>query len=257
MLLLLSCAKTMSERSNIVLSTGTTPQFGDEASQIAFEMSQLSVNELEQALRINAKLAVQNYHRFQEFHADDKKALQALMAYTGMVFKRINPGDFTQEELLYAQDHLRLTSFCYGLLRPLDFIKPYRMEGNVKLPGLGDLSMFEYWRPRLTDIFIETIKKQGSGILLNLASDEMKQLFDWNKVAHSVEVITPDFKVWKNGKLNTIVIYTKMMRGEMTRFVLKNKIENPEELKQFSWEGFEYNEPLSNERNLLFTSAPF
>ena len=114
MLILLSCAKTMSE-----------------ASEVALRMSQFSVEELERLLRVNSKIAVENYKRYQAFHAEDTRELPALLAYTGIVFKRLNPKDFSEADFRYAQDHLRLTSFCYGLLRPLDAIRPYRLEGDV------------------------------------------------------------------------------------------------------------------------------
>ena len=114
--------------------------------------------------------------------------------------------------------------------------------------------MFSYWRSRLTDTFIQDIKQAG-GILCNLASDEMKSLFDWKRVEKEVRVVTPEFHVWKNGKLATVVIYTKMSRGEMTRFILKNRIENPEDLKGFSWEGFEFDEALSDERRFVFING--
>ena len=153
-----------------------------------------------------------------------------------------------------GQEHLRLTSFCYGLLRPLDVIRSYRLEGDVVLPEPGNQTMFSYWKSRLTDVFIEDIKKAG-GILCNLASDEMKSLFDWKRVEREVRVVTPEFQVWKNGKLASIVIYIKMSRGEMTRFILKNRIENPEDLKSFSWEGFEFNESLSDEKKFVFTNG--
>ena len=135
-----------------------------------------------------------------------------------------------------------------------DIIRAYRLEGDVVLPELGNQTMFSYWQSRLTDIFIEDIKNAG-GILCNLASDEMKSLFDWKRVEKEVRVITPEFQVWKNGKWASVVIYIKMSRGEMTRFVLKNKIENPEELKHFSWEGFEFNESLSDEKKFVFTNG--
>ena len=175
-------------------------------------------------------------------------------AYTGIVFKRLNPKDFSEADFRYAQDHLRLTSFCYGLLRPLDAIRPYRLEGDVKLPEQGDQTMFSYWQSRLTDEFLEEIKAHG-GILCNLASDEMRGLFDWKRIEKEVTVITPEFHVWKNGKLATVVVYTKMSRGEMTRFILKNRIESPQDLKSFQWEGFEFNERLSDDRKLIFTNG--
>ena len=210
MLVLLSCAKTMSAVSKVKVPLTTSPRFQKEAAEIALQMSQFSVDELERLLRVNAKIAVENYKRYQAFHAEATPELPALLAYTGIVFKRLNPKDFSAEDFGYAQEHLRLT-----------------------------------------DTFIEDIRSAG-GILCNLASDEMKSLFDWKRVESEVRVVTPEFHVWKNGKLATIVVYTKMSRGEMTRFILKNKIGNPEELKGFSWEGFEFDESLSDERKLVF-----
>lgn len=254
MIVLLSCAKTMSGLSKITTPFGTTPRFRQEASEIALQMSQFSVEDLERLLRVNSKIAVENYKRYQAFHAEGTSELPALLAYKGIVYKRLNPQDFSVEEFIYAQEHLRLTSFCYGLLRPLDMIHPYRLEGDAVLPELGTQNIFAYWRSRLTDVFIDDIKKTG-GILCNLASDEMKGLFDWRRIEKEVRVVTPEFHVWKNGKPATIVVYTKMSRGEMTRFILKNRIEDPEELKSFSWEGFEFDESLSDEKSYMFING--
>ena len=138
MLVLLSCAKTMSETSKVKVPLTTVPRFQKEASEIALQMSQFSVDELERLLRINARMAVENYKRYQAFHAEDTSELPALLAYTGIVFKRLNAKDFSKEEFEYAQEHLRLTSFCYGLLRPLDVIRSYRLEGDVVLPEPGN-----------------------------------------------------------------------------------------------------------------------
>ena len=174
MLVLLSCAKTMSETSKVKTPLDTIPRFQQEASEVALQMSQFSVDELERLLRVNAKMAVENYKRYQVFHAENTPQLPALLAYTGIVFKRLNAKDFSKKEFEYAQEHLRLTSFCYGLLRPLDVIRPYRLEGDIVLLELGNQTVFSYWRSRLTDTFIEDIKNAG-GILCNLASDEMKR----------------------------------------------------------------------------------
>lgn len=239
MLTFISCAKTMTARFNVRVPFTTVPPFETAAKEHALNLSQFSTQELEKLLRINSKLAATNYLRYQDFCSDETPALPALLSYTGMVFKRINPKDFSEDDFRYAQEHLLITSFLYGLLRPLDAIKNYRLEGDVKLPELGGMSFFDYWKPRLTDYFIEAIREQG-GILINLASGEMKDLFDWEKVNREVQVITPEFHTWKNGKLATIVVYAKMCRGEMTRYILKNRIEQPEELKKFEWEGFRF-----------------
>lgn len=254
MLVLLSCAKTMNNTSKVKAPFTSVPRFCRQASEIALQMSQFSAEELSKLLRVNPKIAVENYARFQAFHDEATKELPALLAYTGIVFKRLNPKDFSEEDFAYAQEHLRLTSFCYGLLRPLDKIRLYRLEGDVKLPEPGCQTMFDFWKPLLTDLFIEEIKKTG-GVLCNLASDEMRGLFDWKRVEKEARIVTPEFHVWKNGKLSTIVVYTKMSRGEMTRFVLKNRIQDPEMLKSFVWEGFEFNEHLSNEKRYVFING--
>lgn len=252
MMTFISCAKTMTERSKVKTPATSTPQYQREAIQNALDMSQFSAPELERLLRVNSKIAAQNYLRFHDFCSEANAALPALLAYTGIVYKRIHPQDFTAEDFQYAQEHLRITSFLYGLLRPLDRIKNYRMEGDVRLPERGGKSMFDYWKPILTDAFIKEIKAQG-GTLINLASGEMKDLFDWKRIAREVRIITPEFQVWKNGKPTTIVVYAKMCRGEMTRFIIKNRIEKPEGLKSFHWEGFGFDAERSTDTHYLFS----
>lgn len=252
MMTFISCAKTMTGKSKQQVPFTTHPAFENHANENAMHLSQFTVEELEHLLKINHKLASENYLRYQNFHSADNKPLPALLSYTGIVFKRINPKDFTLEELAYAQEHLRITSFLYGLLRPLDAIKNYRLEGDVRLPENGNLSMFDYWKPLLTEYFIKEIKEKN-GTLVNLASAEMKDLFDWKRISQEVRVVTPEFLVHKNGKLTTVVIYAKMCRGEMTRYILKNRIENPEDLKGFEWEGFTYNEQESTPERMVFT----
>lgn len=254
MLIILTSAKTMTGTSKIKAPAGTTPRFSQEASEIALNMAQFSVDELRKILKLNPKLALENYNRFQEFHTESIKPLSALLAYTGVVFKNINPKDFTGEDFRYANEHLRIASICYGLLRPLDRIKPYRMEYEVKLPELGEGNMYNFWRPRQTELLIKEVKKNGN-ILMNLASQEIQGAYDWKKVGQSVRIITPEFKVLKDGKPQTIVIYTKMARGQMTRHILKNRITDPEALKAFTWEGFAYDESLSDGDNWVFLQS--
>ena len=251
MLVFISCAKTMAARCSVVVPEVTVPKFETEAVRNALEMSQIPAAELEKLLRVNARIAAENRVRFHDFCSEDNHPMPAIGAYTGAVFKRILPKEFTADDFRYAQNHLRITSFLYGLLRPLDGIKPYRLEGDVRLPEKGGLSMFNYWKPLLTDYFMEEIKSRG-GVLINLASGEMKDLFDWKRVEEEVRIVTPDFQVWKGGQLKTVVIYAKMCRGEMTRFILKNRITHPEQLKEFEWEGFSYCKTSSNKNTFRF-----
>lgn len=254
MLTFISCAKTMALRCSVTVPQITVPHFEQEAVESALEMSQYTTAELERILRVNAKIAAENRLRYHDFCSEDNRPMPAVCAYTGAVYKRIFPEDFAAGDFLYAQEHLRITSFLYGLLRPLDGIKPYRLEGNVCLPEKGGISMFDYWKPLLTDFFIAEIKRLG-GVLVDLASGEMKELFDWKRVEREVRVVTPEFQVWKNGQLKTVVIYAKMCRGEMVRYIIKNRIECTDGLRNFAWEGFSFDESRSTDRHLLFTLA--
>ena len=161
--------------------------------------------------------------------------------------ERFTPGDFE-----YAQQHLNITSFLYGLLRPLDAIRRYRLEGDAVLPGHDDQTMFGYWQGRLTEAFLEKIHADD-GILVNLASSEMKRLFDWKRIRREARIITPEFRIREGDRLKTIVVYTKMCRGEMTRHLIRNRIADPEMLKEFEWEGFRFDAALSRGDDWTFT----
>lgn len=252
MLTFISCAKTMTTKTKIQVALHTSiPTFEEIAKEHAIELASMSAEELGRLLHINPRLAAENVLRYGDFLSDTNPAFPALLSYTGMVFKRINAADFTTEEFDYAQQHLLITSFLYGLLRPMDLIKNYRLEGNVKLGSGKGETMFNFWKPILTDFFIDAIKKQG-GVLVNLASEEMKSLFDWKKVCSEVRVVTPEFYTLKNGKLAAVTVYAKMCRGEMTRFILKKRIEQPEDLKTFEWEGFAFDKERSSENDFFF-----
>lgn len=252
MQILLSCAKTMAESTSLPAPYTTSPLYGAQAAELAGQLATLSTEELAKLLRINRQIAATNRLRYSRFHDDAETALPALLAYTGIVFKRIAPADFTAADFDYAQQHLNITSFLYGLLRPLDAIRTYRLEGDAVLPGHDEQTLFEYWQTMLTDAFLEKIKADD-GILVNLASGEMKRLFDWKRICRQVRVITPEFRICEGDRLKTVVVYTKMCRGEMTRYILKNRIEEPDALKLFEWDGFRIDEARSKADDWVFT----
>ena len=252
MQLLLSCAKTMTERSSVPTPRTTRPAYRSEASELAAGLATLPTDELARLLRVNRRIAAENRLRYGRFHGDDDAAIPAITAYTGIVFKRIDPASFTDADFEYAQRHLNITSFLYGLLRPLDAIRTYRLEGDAVLPGRGDETMFSYWQSRLTDDLLGRIHADD-GILVNLASGEMKRLFDWKRVCREARVITPEFRVREGDRLKTVVVYTKMCRGEMTRHILKNRIADPATLRSFEWEGFRLDPALSKGDDWVFT----
>lgn len=251
MLILLSPAKTMSGKTSVHTPETTLPLFQKEADMLALQMAQLPSDVLASTLKISPRLTAETFLRFQNFHSESVKALPALLAYTGVVFKNMQPEKFTADDFLFAQTHLRMVSVCYGLLRPLDLIKPYRMEYAVKLPELHEDSLYTFWRKRETLPLIEAVKADD-GILINLASMDVQPAFHWDTLSTAIRIITPEFKVMKKGKAQTVVIYAKMARGRMSRFIIKNRLTDPEALKTFEWEGFRYNPALSSENNWIF-----
>jgi len=238
MQVLIACAKIMTGEAPKEIRFATEPAFQQQANENALQMAAYSVDELQEMLHVNREIAYENWRRFQSFHSLENRQ-PAVFSYDGMVFQKLAPESFSDGELLYANNHLLICSFLYGLLRPLDMVKRYRLEGNVVLLDNGGKTMFDYWKPILTDWFIDKVKADD-GILVNLASDEMQSLFDWKRVESELTIISPDFKVEKNGKLKTIVIYTKMCRGAMTQFILKNEITDINSLKNFEYEGFKF-----------------
>ncbi len=256
MITFISCAKTMASPAKAAALTVpdkalTRPHFEAEAIGLAKHFAAYSAAELADILGVSPRIAADNRKRFRAFFSSVRPTLPALSAYTGMVFRHLAAPTLGPDELTYAQGHLLITSFLYGLLRPLDLISPYRLEGRIRLAGEpSEPSLFAWWRPRLTEWFIGQIKAAG-GTLVNLASAEMQGLFDWPRVCREVHVVTPEFYVRRGGKLKVVTVYAKQCRGEMTRFILCRCPESPEELSHFSALGFTCAPELEGETDRL------
>ena len=235
MQILLACAKIMNEATETKTPLVTRPKFLKEAEHFALLMSQRTVDELMDMFHCSRQLAIENKLRYERFFAENE-SLPAILAYYGQAYKCLSANHLSSDDFLYAQHHLWITSFLYGLLRPLDMIHPYRMEGKVELDGK---TMFKHWKPMLTDLLIDSVKSDD-GILVHLATEEMQHLFDWKKVLKEVAVIQPQFLVMKNGKLKSVTVYAKSCRGAMTRFIIKNRLVTPNDLSKFEYEGFEF-----------------
>lgn len=234
----ISCSKTMTESPKLKVSSSQYPEFLSEAKKIARDMAQYSVAELQNILKVNFKLAQQTRQRYIDI-ASYSNPLPAISTYTGTAFRALNAATFKAEDIEYCNEHLTIGSFLYGLLRPLDLIMPYRLEGSVETSSTNLEPLFDYWRPIITDTFIKRIK-DDDGILINLASQELQKILDWQKVEKEVNVISPQFKVMYDVKPVTVAMYAKMCRGAMTRQIILNRITEPEELTNFNFNGFTY-----------------
>ena len=223
----------------------TQPLFQEQANELACDMAQLDVAELARQLDCSNKLAVENLKRYQAFHHAEK--LPALFAYNGQAYKHLKANTLSEQALTYAQQHLWITCFLYGLLRPMDGIVPYRMEHCTRLPATNGQPVNQFWKNKLTDILLQSVKDDDH-TLLHLSTEEYEHLFDWKRVCQEVNVIQPLFYVQQpNGTLKMQAVWAKSCRGAMVRYILQNQITTTNELKHFSYEGFEWQAHLGEE----------
>lgn len=251
MMIILSPAKSMDMSIVPHSPQGTTPLFKKDAVYLVSRIQDYSRDQLQTLLQISNKLTDLNYERYQEFDKESSPAKPAILAYTGNVFQHIRPETFSNDDFQYAQKHLRIISTLYGLLRPLDLIKAYRIAFKIKIREMQEDNLYEYWRPRLTDPLIKEAS-QDDKIIVNLASLDILGALQLNKLQTEIRMITPEFKEFRKGKYETIRTYAKMARGEMTRYILQNRIEDPEKIQAFEWDGFRYCAELSEKDNYIW-----
>lgn len=243
MQILLANAKIMFEKAD--RKPLSTPLFQSVADVLAAEMARMDVRELACQLDCSQKLAAENWQRYHDFQFAEK--MPAILAYNGQAYKHLRANTLSDETLTFAQKHLWITCFLYGLLRPMDGIVPYRMEHCVSLDATQDKPVNQFWKDKLTDLLIESVKADD-GILIHLSTEEYEHLFDWKRVCQEVRVIHPLFYVrQRDGRLKMQAVWAKSCRGAMVRFMLQNKLVVPEELKAFSYEGFEFAPQLGEE----------
>ncbi len=253
MLILLSPAKIQNFKSQQITEKYTFPEFIAEAGKLVNLIRELSPNELSKLLDINANLTQLNFDRYFNWHKPFtvENAKQAILVFDGEVYRGLDAKSFSDDDFEYAQNHLRLLSGLYGVLRPLDLIQPYRLEVSSKLINPQGNNLYDFWQKKVTKSVLSALVNSGKPeILLNLASSEyFKSLNLKNK---KVKVIDVEFYEYKNDTFKQIVIYTKKARGLMAGYVIKNRIEDEENLKGFNSDGYWYSPQMSTDNKLIF-----
>ncbi len=253
MLIVLSPAKTMRNDVPENFSEKTLPQHLDKAARLVKELKALSVSELSQVMKMSPSLARSNFMRFRQWDVEKHKnnGVPALLSYQGEVFRGLQAGDFDRDDFLFAAKHLRILSGLYGVLRPEDAVLPYRVEMGGLFAPAGFDNLYQYWKETITRNIEQVLSGQPDRTLVNLASQEYYKSIDVKKL-NSV-VITPVFKEARGDGYKMVTVYAKKARGLMARFVIKNRITNPEDLKFFESEGYYYNERISQGEEMVFT----
>lgn len=252
MILVISPAKTLYDRSPVQLEPFTEPAFVSEAGKIISVMKKKKPEQLAQLMDISPKLAELNYHRFQAWQpTNPKNAWQALLMFHGDVYQGIKAETFSAPEFDYAQQNLRILSGLYGLLKPLDLIQPYRLEMGTAISIGSKKNLYEFWKTKITSQLNEDLAKKGDHTLINLASKEYFNAIDTRKL--NARVITPSFRETKNGRYQMVSIFAKKARGLMSRFIIQNNLSDAEEIKAFDWEGYYFHNHLSSDTEWVFT----
>ena len=251
MLTVISPAKTLDFESQPITTCHTQPKFLAQSEALIDELKQLSTPGIATLMKLSDKLAGLNMARFQTwtrpFNLDNAK--QAVLAFKGDVYTGLDAETMDDEGLEFAQQHLRILSGLYGVLKPLDLIQPYRLEMGTKFPVGKNKNLYEFWRKKITTALNDELYEDE--LLVNLASQEYFKAIDAK--ALKTPLIHVDFKEFKNGQFKTIAIFSKRARGLMTRYIIDSNAQTAEELKSFNIDRYAYDANLSSDHKLVFT----
>ncbi len=253
MLILISPAKTLDFETPVAAKTATQPVFLDESQLLINDLQKLTPGDVSSLMSISAKLGELNFERFMDWHVPftKKNAKQAAMAFKGDVYTGLEAEALSADELKFAQQHLRILSGLYGVLRPMDLIQAYRLEMGTKFSNKRGKNLYEFWGGRITSELNKQLKKLKSETVINLASNEYFKSVD--KKALNATLVTPVFKDLKNGNYKIISFYAKKARGYMSAWIIQKGITDAKELKKFKVAGYRYNADMSAPDSPVFT----
>ncbi len=253
MLAVISPAKKLDFETDQHFPDHTLPLFLVEAGILVEGARRLSRSDLGRTMKLSDRLADLNYRRFQDFSTPFTlaNAKQAALVFNGDTYIGLDAQTLESGDLAFAQDHLRILSGLYGLLRPLDLIQPYRLEMGARFQPPHGETLYRFWDGQLTKAINEATAKQPDRSVINLASVE------YFKAVHAEDldgpVITPVFKEVKSGVAKVLSLFAKRARGAMARHIIKNRIEDPEQLKSFEDDGYAFRPDLTKGNSWVFT----
>lgn len=253
MLFVISPAKTLDFESSSLTEDLTQPVFQKESAELVDIMREYTWSDLSKMMSVSEKIARLNVERFQSWQLPFtlQNAKQAVFAFKGDVYTGLAVETMDKSGIDYLQQHLRILSGLYGLLKPLDLMQAYRLEMGTKLGHSACQDLYQFWGSKITEQLNKDLDSDGHSYLINLASNEYFKAVQSKKLSRPV--ITPVFKDEKNGNYKIISFYAKKARGLMMRFASDNAIEQPEDLKAFNYEGYQFNQSESSDLTWVFT----
>ena len=248
MLAIISPAKRLDFGPTSTGAGKTEPAFLDDTALLVKRARRLSRKKLVEMMGISKDLADLNYQRFQSFEIEDgpRGAKQSILAFKGDAYLGLDAPSLDEKDLAFAQDHLRILSGLYGLLRPLDEIQPYRLEMGSKLDTRRGKDLYKFWGDQITD----AINEVETDVIVNLASKEYFSAANPAKL--KAKIITPVFQEEKNGKARVLFMFAKQARGMMARYIIQNRLDEPEGMKAFDTGGYKYQPDQSDDVKWVF-----
>ena len=253
MLTLLSPAKKMNMAPAETRVPITEPRLRDETQELARVAKTQTVEDLKRLMHISDNLATMNFERFQSFNLDNRSntAKPASLAFDGDVYWGLEAGSLSKQTLSYAQDHLRILSGLYGVLRPMDAIQPYRLEMGTKMATKRGKSLYEFWGAGIADQLNKDLADHSDTTVVNLASNEYFKAVDNKALGRTV--IAAKFLNLKDGKARSLMYYAKHARGSMARWIMENRVDRAEGLKDFDADGYNLDAKASTDSELVFS----
>ncbi len=223
---------------------GNLREFTEETNEIIEELRKLTPWDIQSVMKVNEKLALQSYAYLQDFNFDEE-GVCGLLAYDGLVFKNINAEKFSKEDFEFANNNIKILDAFYGIVNPLDGVLPYRLEMQTKI-NISDKNLYEFWNDKL----YKKLYSQDN-VIVNLASEEYAKSVRRFLTKDDL-FIDIDFKIHRDGKLKTMATWAKMARGQMIKYIIENRITNPEYLKDFTFNGYKFDYNLSSDKKYVF-----
>jgi cytoplasmic iron level regulating protein YaaA (DUF328/UPF0246 family) len=250
MLIVLSPAKSLDLDTPPTTDRRTTPQFIDRAAELIRVLKAYSPAQIGALMSISDPLAVLNVTRYASWHPDHADARQAVMSFDGDVYTGLDARNLQPKALAYVQDHVRILSGLYGVLRPFDQMHPYRLEMGTRLANPRGKDLYAFWGELVTGALNEALAANGATALVNLASEEYFKSVKPKLL--SVPLVVPVFEDWKNGKYKIISFFAKRARGMMARYAAERGIRDPQDLKGFDVDGYAFDGSVSTEKEWVF-----
>ncbi len=252
MLIVLSPAKSLDYDTPPSTDKHTLPIFINESAKLVTDLKKLSLQEVAELMDLSDKLAALNVARFGEWSKKftAKNSKQAILAFNGDVYEGLDAASLSAKALDYTQDHVRVLSGLYGVLKPLDLMQPYRLEMGTAFKNTVGKDLYAFWGDKITLALKEELEKQKSKTLINLASDEYFKSVKADKLGFPI--VAPVFQDEKAGKYKIVSFYAKRARGLMTRFIIDNKIDKAADLKDFDYEGYKFAPKESTDAKPVF-----